>query len=172
MARQRSEFLGSLGKLFEIFKKVVHGIIELGGDDDNIDRIGTDDQLAKDIAAVICGQAEVVYTKDRKTATIIVDDPALATALKSLENDMPDAVLINVNYVEHAKQQRTQRRGLDIALDRYGDTESPMILVSFEAQEQLQEDERFQQLIAKPNVAFLRLPASLDDYRDLYAQLI
>lgn len=172
MAHQRSEFLGSLGKLFEIFKKVVHGTIELGGDDDDIDRIGTDDQLAKDIAAIICGQAEVVYIKGKKKATIIVDDPVLAMSLKPLEADMPDAVLINVNYIEHVKQQRTQRRGLDIALERYGDTDSPMILVSFEAQEKLQKDERFQRLIEKPNVAFLRLPASLDDYRDLYARLI
>lgn len=171
MARQRSDFLGSLGKLFEIFKKVVHGIIELGGDDDDICRVGTDDQLARDVAAVICGKAKVVYTEDKRRVTIFVDDPALAITLKSLEDDLPGAVLININYLEHPKQQRTQRRGLDIALERYGDAETPIILMSFEAEEKLQEDERFRQLMEKSNVAFLRLPASLDDFRATYNRL-
>ena len=50
MARPRSEFLGSLGKLFSIFKKVVDKVLELGGSDEDIVRVNTDEVLATNIA--------------------------------------------------------------------------------------------------------------------------
>ncbi|MEX1997991.1 MAG: hypothetical protein WEA04_04970 [Candidatus Andersenbacteria bacterium] len=53
MARPRSEFLGSLGKLFSIFKKVADAVLELGGSDDDIIRINTDEVLATNIAYLL-----------------------------------------------------------------------------------------------------------------------
>ena len=56
MTRPRSELLGSLGKLFEIFKTIADKVLELGGSDEDITRIGTDEKLAEDIATLICGE--------------------------------------------------------------------------------------------------------------------
>jgi len=53
MARQRSEFLGSLGKLFAIFKKVVDKVLELGGSDEDIVRLDTDVALVEAVARLI-----------------------------------------------------------------------------------------------------------------------
>lgn len=66
MARPRSEFLSSLGKLFSIFKKVVDLVLEFGGSDEVIAKIDTDDALAKDIAAVITSKAKVVYQSNQE----------------------------------------------------------------------------------------------------------
>lgn len=60
MARSRSDLLGSLGKLFSIFKKVVDNVLELGGSDEEIARIDTDTELAQELAAHLVGKLPIV----------------------------------------------------------------------------------------------------------------
>lgn len=80
MPRPRSELLGSLGKLFSIFKKVADKVLELGGSDEDIAKIGINVTLAKDLAAVITSKAKVVYQSHHKEAS--EEDKLLATLLK------------------------------------------------------------------------------------------
>lgn len=97
----------------------------------------------------------------------IVHTPGMEISFKKLEVDIPDAVIIDVNHVDETTQQRTNRRGLDIALQHVGSGQ-PIILTSFETEESLRIDERFGKLVEHANVAFLREPASFDDYRAAY----
>ena len=60
MARPRSEFLSSLGKLFAIFKKVVDSILSLGGGDEDVARIGSDENLANEIALLVLGKLQII----------------------------------------------------------------------------------------------------------------
>ena len=61
MPRPRSEFLGSLGKLFACFQKVANQVLALGGNDNDIAKIDSDDEsLAKEIARLITGKAKIV----------------------------------------------------------------------------------------------------------------
>lgn len=53
MARKRSELLGSLGKLFSIFKKVADKVLEYGGDDEVIAQLDTDSGLVAEIALLL-----------------------------------------------------------------------------------------------------------------------
>ena len=60
------DFLGSLGTLFAIFKMIADAVLEIGGSDEDIVKINGNVSLAKDIANVICGQAEVVLHKPKE----------------------------------------------------------------------------------------------------------
>lgn len=55
MPRPRSELLGSLGKLFSIFKKVADKVMELGGSDEDITKIDMEDNLTTNLAHVVIG---------------------------------------------------------------------------------------------------------------------
>ncbi len=55
MARKRSEFLGSLGKLFSIFKKVVDRVLELDGCDEHIAQLDTNAELVDVVARLLLG---------------------------------------------------------------------------------------------------------------------
>lgn len=70
MARSRSDLLGSLGKLFSIFKKVVDNILELGGGDEDTARIDTDAELAHELAAHIVGKLPIVRKLSRHGWTL------------------------------------------------------------------------------------------------------
>jgi len=70
MARPRSEFLSSLGKLFSIFKRVADAVLELGGNDAYIAMIDTEEQLAQDIARLIVGRLQHVRTETRHGWTL------------------------------------------------------------------------------------------------------
>lgn len=99
---------------------------------------------------------------------IVIEDEPTAGILKSqLEPDMPDAIVVNVNFVETPKDRRTDRKGLTVAA-LHAVSGQPIILTSFEAEESLRQDERFVSLMGKPNVAFLRLPTGFDEYRRMY----
>lgn len=66
MARPRSEFLGTLGKLFAIFKMVVDKVLEKSiNADEDIAKIGNDDKLATQIAQVITGNLVFVRAEIR-----------------------------------------------------------------------------------------------------------
>lgn len=102
---------------------------------------------------------------------IVIEDEPTAGILKSqLEPDMPDAIVVNVNFVETPKDRRTDRKGLTVAA-MHAMSGQPLILTSFEDEESLRQDPRFVSLISKPNVAFLRLPTGFDEYRQAYRTL-
>lgn len=76
MARPRSEFLGSLGKLFSIFKKVADKVLELGGSDEDIADIDMNEKLVNNIAHLILGKADVakhIQTKDGFTLGVVME---------------------------------------------------------------------------------------------------
>jgi len=60
MSKQKSEFLGALGKYMEISKAVVNEVLGLGGNDDDIRRILTDRSLRSEIANLIVGAKKVL----------------------------------------------------------------------------------------------------------------
>jgi len=102
---------------------------------------------------------------------IVIENEPSASVLKSqLETEMPDAAVVNVNYVETPTDLRTNRKGLTVAA-LHAVSGQLIILTSFEPEESLRQDERFVSLMSKPNVAFLRLPARIDDYRKAYQAL-
>jgi hypothetical protein len=63
MARSKSEFLSALGKMFEIWKRLVEAVQELGGSDDNFRPLLWDKELVKRVAAAIMG-SNVILPKD------------------------------------------------------------------------------------------------------------
>ncbi|MEX2055087.1 MAG: hypothetical protein WD972_02800, partial [Candidatus Andersenbacteria bacterium] len=66
MGRPRSEFLGTLGKLMQIVKKVADKVLELGGNDQNITAIDGDERLVKDIALLITFPRSTWTTDDQQ----------------------------------------------------------------------------------------------------------
>ena len=56
MARKKSEFLRSLGIMWQIWQVLVSEILDQGGNDDDIRRIETDTNLCKEIATLIVGK--------------------------------------------------------------------------------------------------------------------
>jgi cold shock CspA family protein len=69
MARPRSEFLKSLGKLFQIVKKVADQVLTLGGSDDDIARIDVDDELVDEIAKLLVAKGKLA-TMSSPTAPV------------------------------------------------------------------------------------------------------
>ena len=59
MARKKSEFLSSLGVMFEIWKSLTEAVLELGGTDDDMRRIGTDPMLRAQLAQIIVKSGQV-----------------------------------------------------------------------------------------------------------------
>jgi hypothetical protein len=53
MGKKKSEFLGALGKYFEISKAVVNTVLDQGGTDDDLARILSDAELRREIARLI-----------------------------------------------------------------------------------------------------------------------
>lgn len=68
MARKKSEFLGSLGTTFQIFKTIADAVMEEGGGDDDLRKILLPSNgLAKNLALVITGKADVVLIPASQT---------------------------------------------------------------------------------------------------------
>ncbi|MSR78931.1 MAG: hypothetical protein EXS59_02175 [Candidatus Taylorbacteria bacterium] len=102
---------------------------------------------------------------------ILIENEPTASTLKVLEVDMPDAVIANVNFIASPTCLRTHRAGLlHVAIHLHSGC--PVILTSFESEEDLKKDEAFTLVSNRPNVKFLRLPVSLDDYRKAYQSLM
>lgn len=55
MGKKKSEFLASLGVLWEIWKALVNEVLDQGGSDDDLRRIQTDANLRRQIAGIIVG---------------------------------------------------------------------------------------------------------------------
>lgn len=98
---------------------------------------------------------------------ILIENEPTASVLKVLEADMPDAVIANVNFIASPTCLRTYRAGL-VHVAIHLQSGCPVILTSFESEGELQKDEAFTLVANSPNVKFLRLPATLDDYRKAY----
>jgi hypothetical protein len=60
MARKNSEFLSALGKMFEIWKLILHAVLDLGGSDEDLSRLLTDPTRVREIAKIIVGKREEV----------------------------------------------------------------------------------------------------------------
>ncbi len=60
MARQKSDFLKSLGTMLEIWKAIVDEVLSLGGNDENLRRILTSKTLRRQIAELIVSTASKV----------------------------------------------------------------------------------------------------------------
>lgn len=69
MARKKSEFLGSLGTTFQIFKTIADAVMEEGGSDDDLRKVLQTNGLARKVALVITGKAAAV-TPDEAIAII------------------------------------------------------------------------------------------------------
>jgi len=87
-----------------------------------------------------------------------------------LQDQLKDAVIIDVNHVENPDELRSSRKGLDIAAI-HAATGQPVILNSFESEEALLKDERYVSLSKRWNVVLLRLPCSKDRYVEAYREV-
>ncbi len=56
---KKSEFLKGFGKMFEIVKMLVNAVLDIGGDDSDLERILKDADLRKEIAKLIVGAKSV-----------------------------------------------------------------------------------------------------------------
>ncbi|MBN1325965.1 hypothetical protein JW977_03215 [Candidatus Falkowbacteria bacterium] len=62
MGRNKSEFLSAFGTVFEIWKRIVEAVRELGGDDEDMRHLLTDSMLVKEIAKlIIVGRVKAHY---------------------------------------------------------------------------------------------------------------
>ncbi|MSR78955.1 MAG: hypothetical protein EXS59_02305 [Candidatus Taylorbacteria bacterium] len=98
----------------------------------------------------------------------LIENEPTASALKVLEAEMPGTLIVNINYVEGHDPKRSRRQGLTKAREYARDTGNPVIMTSFESEEELCKDPVFVRLMERPNVRFIRQPAALDDYRKAY----
>lgn len=64
MSRKKSEFLSSLGVLWEIWKALVNEVLDLGGTDEDLRRIQTDATLRRQIAELIMTSVKSVTCAD------------------------------------------------------------------------------------------------------------
>lgn len=100
---------------------------------------------------------------------IILGHPETLVGL--LGDQMPDLIVIDVNLVRASTDKRSDRKGLDVAAE-YAKTGQPVILTSFESEEDLKRDPRFATLLYNhPNVGFLRLPVATVVYSCQYYAL-
>ena len=100
---------------------------------------------------------------------VLESEPIASTLRVQLEDEAGDVVIINVNYLEKPLDQCADRKGLTAAL-LYAESGQSVILTSFESRESLDQNELFISLMKKPNVAFLRQPAMIGDYRRVCAE--
>lgn len=84
MAKKKSEFLSAFGIVFEIWRALVEAVLDAGGSDDDLRRLGSDNQLRREIAALI--------VKARITFTVIVDylTPSYDALRSSFDRVDPD----------------------------------------------------------------------------------
>ncbi len=69
MARKKSEFLGSFGKAFQVFKALTDEVLNLGGDDEDLRRLESNGDLRRKLAELIVGT-----TKEAATILKVVVD--------------------------------------------------------------------------------------------------
>jgi hypothetical protein len=81
---KRSDFLKALGKLFEIFKIFVDAVLEAGGSDEDISRIGTDKKLLAELVAVVMKAKEAIAISERAAKEDSIHFNKLLTACRQL----------------------------------------------------------------------------------------
>ncbi|MDD5340966.1 MAG: hypothetical protein PHC97_00850 [Patescibacteria group bacterium] len=59
MVREKSDFLSSFGIVFEIWKKIVNAVQDIGGTDDDLRGILTEDGLAQKLADVLMSSLQI-----------------------------------------------------------------------------------------------------------------
>jgi len=67
--KKKSDFLSGMGKAFEIFRAIVNAVLDIGGNDSDLERILTDANLRKQIADLIVKTKKVIGD----TYTALVD---------------------------------------------------------------------------------------------------
>ena len=87
MSAKKSEMVSVLGSVFEIVKAIWNAVLELGGTDDDMRNVLRQKDLAKDLALVILGRADVVLKKAKE---YIIDLDAPLRMLDDLTL-LPDA---------------------------------------------------------------------------------
>jgi len=101
----------------------------------------------------------------------VVDDQAMTDALKSaFEDDLPDAVFVNVHYIGSPHGTSMDFEGLDIALIKVKEGR-PIILYGVETQSWMMRDSRFADILTKSNVAYIQAPFRHENVRMIYRQL-
>jgi hypothetical protein len=92
MSKQKSEFLGALGKYMEISKAVVNEVLGLGGSDEDVRRILTVRSLRSEIAKLIVGAKKIL--KDifsvRTNYDLSIKDLVKACDLNWANDDITD----------------------------------------------------------------------------------
>jgi hypothetical protein len=105
---------------------------------------------------------------------VIDDDVATAEAFKrALGEKMPDAIMVDVSYIEQVGQRRIDYRGLDVALQK-AKTGAIVILYGFDnpLDSRLARDIRFIGLIGMRNVAYVQVPQTrLPQIVEIYEQI-
>lgn len=69
MARKKSEFLKSAGKMWSIMQAIVNAVLEMGGGDEDLHRLLTDSKLAQQVAKLIMSGRQ----KAGDTFKVVVD---------------------------------------------------------------------------------------------------
>jgi len=83
MARKKSEFLGSLGTTFQIFKTIADAVMEEGGSDDDLRKVlQPGNCLATDLGKVIAGKAVVFPTNEPKSLEHMTDEEIFRLCVK------------------------------------------------------------------------------------------
>ncbi|MDO8467243.1 MAG: hypothetical protein Q7S83_03850 [bacterium] len=84
MSQKRSEFLGSFGTAFQVFKALTDEVLGMGGGDADLRRIETDKGLRQKLAQLIVG----VQEKAANIFKVIVDySLSLADMIKQVKSD-------------------------------------------------------------------------------------
>lgn len=84
MPAKKSQFLSSFGKAFQIFKAITDAVLDQGGVDEDVARILTDGDLAKDIATCIMHSKEAA-----KASKSALDETVARLRQKKEEAEAP-----------------------------------------------------------------------------------
>ena len=94
MARRKSEFLGSFGKAFEVFKSLTDEVLARGGGDEDIARIQSDLALRAKLAQLIVSGTKVVadaMPDGRPIFPVTID--YTQTLAQMIESYLPAAII-------------------------------------------------------------------------------
>ena len=131
MAKPKSEFLSAFGIAFQMFKALTDEVLNLGGNDQDIRRVETDEQLRRKIAALIVQAGKPIEKLAENCYKVLVDYGQ--TLQQMIAAGAYDYANLNIT-AEHFPMTGDGKREVVVELVHFGrDMESDAILKEFEA---------------------------------------
>lgn len=114
MSAKKSQFLGAFGKAFQIFKAITDTVLDIGGNDEDVSRVLTDENLRKALAErILESRTTVVASSDSKVDAVLQRLEEKQESIEAPKRDFSakinDAVNTFLIYIESDEGKKALR---------------------------------------------------------------